>query len=329
MYGAGIIISGFSASLYTLYFFFGILGGFGTGTVYGCALTNAIKWFPDRRGLASGLAAAGLGMGAVVFAPVASYFIQLYDVVTTFKILGAIFFTVIVGLGAAVKEPPAGYKPAGWEPSPVMAASVSQVDKNWREMLADPMFYVLWVMYISGALSGLMIMGHAATIAQEVVKLTLPVAVLSVTILALANTFGRIFWGYISDNIGRYSALIGIFSCCAVMMLVIASTNAFLAFVLTLSVIGLCFGGLLGIFPAITGEMFGVKYLGVNYGIMFTAFAVAGIIGPRLAAVVKELHNDYTVAFQVAAAMSVCGLMLAIYTKSRISKRNAQITVSD
>jgi OFA family oxalate/formate antiporter-like MFS transporter len=327
IFGAGIIAAGFTESLGFLYLTYGVLGGLGIGTIYACTVANTVKFFPDKRGLASGLVAAGFGSGAVLIAPLATALIQNYGVLSTFKILGVGYLIAIIIAAQFVKTAPVGYKPEGWEPPAPSAKTISGIDKNWKEMLADPIFYVLWGMYTIGCISGLMIIGHASPIGQEMVKLTPQMAALAVSILALANTGGRIFWGWVSDKIGRYAAVMGMFVVSAAMMFILDSISSFIPFVLVIGAVGLSFGGFLGIFPSITADMFGPKNLGMNYGIMFTAYGAAAYIGPRLAARVKELNNgDYSQAFLIAAGLCLVGLGLTFLAQYK--KKRAQETLA-
>lgn len=330
LFGIGIFLAGLTKSLVFLYVVHGVIGGLGVGTVYGIAVSNTVKWFPDRKGLASGLIAAGLGMGAVVFAPIANNLINSLGVLKALNILGIIYFVGIVGSALLVSRPPADYKPAGWEPqtSTNTAIGVSSINKDWKEMMGDPMFYVLWILYALGATSGLMIIGHASSIGQESVGLSAATAAMAVSILALANTGGRLFWGMISDKFGRYSALFFIYAISAVMMYVLSTVGSFVPFLLVVCIIGLCFGGLLGIFPTVTADLFGLKNLGQNYGIMFFAFAAAAFIGPRLAAKVKEINGDYSIAFIVTAIMGLIGVFLTLFVQAQLKKRNKKTTIS-
>ncbi len=323
MFGIGVFLSGYAKSLMTLYLFHGVIGGLGVGTVYGCAMTNTVKWFPDKKGMASGLIAAGLGSGAIVFAPLANYLIMTYDVQMAFKILGIVYLIAIVAASFFVTSPPQGYKPVGWTP-PVKSSGVGTADKNWKEMMKDPMFYVLCVMYVMGAVSGLMIIAHASPIGQDSVGLGASTAALVVSILALANTLGRAFWGWMSDVIGRYNSLFCIFSVFAIAMFLISSVHSFLPFVILVCAIGLGYGGLLGIYPTINADMWGLKNMGQNYGIMFFAFAIAAMIGPRLAAGVKQANGNYSMAFIIAAVMGVIGAILTLYVKAKLKKRQSK-----
>ena len=324
MYGIGVFATGFGSSLTFLYLMYGVFGGLGIGTVYSCAIANTVKWFPDKRGLASGLIEAGLGSGAVVFAPIGTLLVQSFGVLSAFKILGITYLVLIIACASIVVKPPANYRPLGWQPPAVTAANPGVTDKNWRDMLTDPMFFVLWVTYTVGAVSGLMLIGHAAPIGQEVIKLTASMAALAVSCLALANTGGRIFWGWVSDKIGRYNALITVYATVAAMMFFLPNVGQFLPFVVVISLVGSCYGGLLGIFPIITADLFGMKNLGMNYGIMFSAVSAAAVIGPRLAAQVKEASGGYNQAFLVAAVLSGCGIVLMFFVRYQSDKRRKQ-----
>ena len=320
LFGAGVFLASYSTSLSFLYIVHGVIAGLGVGAVYGCAMSTTVKWFPDKKGLASGLIAAGLGFGAVVFAPLANYLIGVWGVLTTFKILGVIYLVSIVGCALIVEAPPSDYKVAG-APIATPAVGVSGVDKNWREMLTDPMFYVLWLMYTAGAVSGLMIIGHASPIGQEVMKLSATTAAYVVSIIALANTGGRVFWGYISDKAGRYPALAAIYLLSALMMFLLNIIDSYFVFLIVTSIIGLCYGGLLGIFPTVTADLFGLKNLGENYGIMFSALAAAAVIGPPLAAQVKEMNGNYDQAFLIAGLMASVGVIMTLFVWYQLKKR--------
>jgi OFA family oxalate/formate antiporter-like MFS transporter len=313
LFGAGVIGAGFTDSLAVLYSTYGIVGGLGIGTCYACTVANTVKLFPDRRGLASGLVAAGFGSGAALFAPLSAALIESHGVLTAFKILGCGHLVLIPVLALFIKPAPPGYAPPGWTPPAKPSNPTTTADKNWKQMLSDPRFYVLWCVYALGTVSGLMIIAHASPFGQEVIKITPRTAAVAISILALANTVGRIFWGWVSDRLGRFNTVVVMFLLGGGVMLVLPTITDFPAFVMALVVIGLCFGGFMGIFPSITADAFGPRNLGMNYGVMFTAFGCAAFVGPRLAATVKELHHgDYTYAFLIAAALSLLGIVLTL-----------------
>jgi len=326
IFGCGIIGAGFTSSLLSLYMTYGVLGGFGNGIVYSAVIANTVKWFPDRRGLASGLIVAGFGTGAIVVAPIAAEMIQGYGVLNTLLYLGICFAILMLVLAQFLHVAPAGFTPAGWAPPAVTATSTSKVseeDKNWRQMLIEPMFCILFFMLTIACISGLMVIGHASSIGQELIKLTVREAAVVVSFLAMANTIGRVFWGWISDKIGRFQSCMIMYILLSTTMFCIGSTSTFGTFVTAVMVVGFCFGGFLGIFPSITADMFGTKNLGMNYGIMFTGFGLAALIGPRLAAKIKEINSgDYTQAFLIAASLCIVGVLLT-FVAMCIEKRKA------
>jgi len=315
IYGVGIMSVSLIQNLFMLYLTYGVLGGIGIGAIYTCTVANTVKFFPDKRGFASGLVVAGFGSGAFIIAPIASFLIEQYGVLLTFRILGIAYLCVVLFFSIFIQTAPQNYRPAG---SDNQNNATTNVDKSWREMLKDPLFYVLWVMYTIGTISGLMIIGHASSIAQEVILLSPQTAAMVVAFMSLANTGGRILFGGISDKIGRYNAILTIFIISGVMMLSISRVTTLAPFVVILIAIGLSFGGIMGIFPTITADVFGSKNLGVNYGIMFTGFGAAAIIGPRLASYFKFVNNgDYSQAFLIAAFLSILGILLTIYVKRK------------
>lgn len=201
----GLLIASRTTSLGMLYLGYGIFGGAGIGISYGIPIATCVKWFPDKRGMISGLAVAGFGLGSVFYAPVATRLIASYGPLTTF-FLQAIYTIVgvIIG-GKLMKAAPEGYIPEGWTPPTVKAGQTgpSKYDFTPREMLRTPQYYFLLIMYTFANIAGLMIIAHASPIGQQVANLTPIEAGLIVSILAIVNTFGRLFWGTISDKIGR------------------------------------------------------------------------------------------------------------------------------
>ncbi|HBC92739.1 MAG TPA: MFS transporter [Pelotomaculum sp.] len=321
LFGGGVFLAGFSTSLTWLYMTYGVLMGLGMGIIYSCTVANTVKFFPDKRGLVAGIATAGYGSGSIIVPPLANAMIASMGILATFRTLG-IAYIIIIAIGSFfVTAAPANYKPEGWNPpAPTAGSTVSGVDKNWNQMLADPMFYVLFIMLTVGAFSGLMIISQASPIVQEVTKVTPAVAAVAVSLLAMANTFGRIFWGAASDRIGRYTALIIMYIIAGVATLSLSSITSYGTFVAAIMFVGFCFGGTMGIFPALTADKFGPKNNGVNYGIMFCGFGLAGYLGPILAASIKASNGNYKLAFIIAASMSIIGVLLTLIVQAKSKK---------
>jgi OFA family oxalate/formate antiporter-like MFS transporter len=330
LFGGGIFLCGLSKSLTWLVVSYGIIAGLGMGLVYSCTIANTVKLFPDKRGLIGGLATAGYGLGSILVPPFANALVASKGILATFKVLGIIYILVICGFSFLIIKAPANYIPDGWTPpAPTKTSAVSGVDKDWKQMLSDPMFYVMLVMLLIGAFSGLMITSQASPIAQGIVGISAAQAAVAVSILALFNSGGRLLCGVVSDKIGRINTLTSIFVISAAMMMLLTTvgTGDYAKFLIAVSGIGLCFGGFMGVYPAFTADSFGAKNNGVNYGIMFCGFALAGFFGPRTAASMSAASGgDYTKAFVIGAVLSVIGLVITfIY---RAMKKNAAMAAN-
>lgn len=319
LFGGGLLISSFATSLAWLYVGYGLIAGFGMGLVYSCTIANTVKFFPDKRGLVAGLATAGYGSGAVVFAPIAQNIIAGHGVLFAFKSLGIAYLIIIVVGSQFITRAPAGYVPEGWTPpAPTPTGNTGQ-DKVWHETLRSPLFYLLLIMLTFGTTAGLMIISQASSVAQEVVGSTAERAAFAVSAIGISNMLGRVVWGWISDRFGRYNVLPLVYIVSGLAMFALSTLKAggFGLFVISAMGVGFCFGGFMGIFPALTADAFGPKNNGVNYGFMFTGFALGGYIGPMMAASIKTANNgDYSMAFLLAAAMSVAGIILTFVTRA-------------
>jgi OFA family oxalate/formate antiporter-like MFS transporter len=319
MYGLGMFGVGYVQSLNQLYIAYGIMGGIAMGTIYSGIVPNMVRFFPDRRGLVSGILAAGVGSGAFLWAPVAAIMIEKYEVVTTFKLLGALYFILLCGLSLMIQTAPAGYSPAGWTPSTSQQKALGIQDKNWRGMLGDPLFYCLAAVIVAGGIAGLMIVAHASPILQSVGMYSTVAAGSWVGVLALCNSGGRVGWGFISDRIGRMPSLVIIYTILGFAMFWLASTPV--GVVIPILIVGMCFGGFMGMLASLTADAFGPKYLAVNFGVMFLPFGIAAFTGPRLAAVIKSSNGNYSQAFLIASALSFAGIALALVATALLKRR--------
>jgi len=311
IFGTGMFLAGYTNGIAILYITYGFLGGAGIGLVYGCTVPNAVKWFPDKRGLAGGVIAGGFGFGAVLFAPLSANLIASIGVLSTFRIEGIAFVIVVILASLLVSPPPTGYVPAGWTP-PAQAAGREVENYTTGGMLKKFKFWILWVMYTIGCVAGLMIIGHASPIGQERAGITPEAAASAVALLGIANTSGRLLWGAISDWIGRYRSLMIMYALTGVSLLLLNSAGSYWTFIISVMGVALCFGGVLGVFPSITADNFGTQHLGINYGVMFSAFGIAAFVGPRLAADIRESSGDYSLAFIIASCLSVAGILLTV-----------------
>jgi len=328
--GLGLMLASFSNSLFMFTLGFGVIGGIGIGAAYVCPIATCVKWFPDKRGLISGLAVAGFGAGGLVFAPVAKALILSVGVMNMFLYLGGIFF-VIVMIGAQFMiNPPAGYCPPGWTPPTAAGnapACTTGVDYTWQEMIRTPQFWLLWITYFAGCSAGFLIIMNTVNIWQSFSILslapkfpTIPGAVYldiitkgttAVMAISVVNALGRIIWGKVSDSIGRKNTLYIMFLYGGVVMLSLNWLTSFPLFLFGVMSVGFCFGGFLGLYPAVTADYFGTKHMGVNYGCMFMAYGVAGLFGPwiapKLMRIVQEVPFESLVAGVVATKTYAAG----------------------
>ncbi|NLV72863.1 MAG: OFA family MFS transporter [Actinobacteria bacterium] len=314
VFGAGIACLGFVDSLGMLYGL-SMVSGVGLGIIYpGATMTNLIRFFPDKRGLASGLLAAGYGIGPVVWAPITVALIDNLGLMWAFRIMGMLFFVLVAVCSRLVTTAPIGYAPVGYTPEVARMSKTRVVeDKDWKDMLKSPVFYVLFILFTIGTTSGLMVIGHASPIAQDVLGISPEAAGAVVSYLAIGMVVGKIGWGALSDRVGRYPVFIAMLIMAAIALVVLWRSGTYLPVVLGICAVGVCYGGFLALMSPITAETFGNKNLGINFGIMFLTVALAAYVGPRLAASVLEATGgDYAWAFIIAAIISVAGLALVI-----------------
>lgn len=319
IYGLGMLGVSYVTTLNQLYLTYGVMGGISMGTIYSGIVPNLVRFFPDRRGLVSGILAAGVGSGAIIWAPVAAIMIKNYEVLPTFKMLGTLYLVLLCALSLLIQKAPAGFVPAGWTPSATQQKALDVSDKNWVGMLRDPLFYCLAAVVVLGGISGLMIVAHASPILQSVGQYSVVAAGSWVGVLALCNSGGRVGWGFISDRIGRMPSLVIIYTILGIAMFWLASSSY--AVVVPVLLVGMCFGGFMGMLAPLTADAFGPKYLAINFGVMFLPFGVAAFIGPRLAAVIKASSGSYSQAFLISSILGFIGIGLAIVASMLMQRR--------
>lgn len=324
MFGGGMLLSGFTTSVGMLIFTYGILCGLGMGMVYGCTIGNSVKLFPDKRGLVGGIATASYGISSVIIPPVANTLIQSAGVTASFKIFGITFLIVICAGAFFIDKCPADFIPKGWIPSTNPNSSTSAAEnKDWKGMLSTPDFYIMILMLTCGAFCGLMCISQASAIARNIIGMSITAAAAMVSVLALFNALGRIFAGVVSDKIGRVYTLAAAFvlSIAGLVLIYLSSQGEIVKFTLGISLIGLCFGALMGVFPGFTADQFGAGNNSVNYGIMFIGFAIAGFFGPTIMNLTYKADGSYGRAFITAGCLAAVGLALAFIFKAFIKNR--------
>jgi len=301
LYGAGMILSSFATTLPMLYFGYGVLAGAGVGFAYVCPLSACVKWFPEKRGAITGIAVGAFGAGSLIFKSIIVNFIDTVGVSQTFFNLGVIYLVLVV-IGAQFLRLPEASKTAGKS-----AAKDEENTFTTGEMVKTKAFAILVVMYMFGCMPGLLVIGLAKDIGVEMVKLTPAVAANGVAIIALFNAGGRLAWGAISDKLGKKQVVLYMFIMTAASLVALSTLSLnFPLFVLCLAGIAFSYGGFLAVFPTITGEYFGLKNLGANYGVMYQAYGIAALVGP----IIKKSAGSLTMTFMIAAGFAVIGAAL-------------------
>ena len=306
---SGFFLCAYTTSLTYLYVCFGVIGGLGNGFGYATPIPVMAKWFPDKRGLAVGLAVGGYGAGSAIFGPLAQLkLIPTYGLPATFQILGMIFFVMTMIGAILLRNPPPGYRPEGW--SPESAASSASSNFTPGEVLRTRSFYLMWLGYALGCSAGLMVISQLVPFAKSVGIAAAALSTMTLVVGAVGNASGRILSGWMSDRLGRINVLrtmIGI-SIVAMPAMYAAGSNVALLYA-TVFVVYWCYGTQLSVNGVAAADFWGTKNAGINYGLLFTAWGVAGIIGPRIGGVLYDRYHNYQTAFQTAAVLAAIALL--------------------
>ena len=327
MFGGGMFLCGMATEVKHLVWAYGLLTGLGLGMVYGATISTCIKYFPDKRGLVGGLTTAIFGISSVILPPIASLITENMGVIASFKIIGAAFIIIVCGSAFFISKCPDNYKPAGWNPDANKAKGSKTVDKNWRQMLASPMFYVLIVMLTSGAVAGMMCIALAAPMAQRMIGMSTAAATAVVSTLALFNVCGRVVAGWLSDRIGRNNtlALALLFTMFGLYSLYISGEGDITSFYIGICLVGGCFGAFMGVFPGFTTDQFGTRHNSVNFGIMFIGFAIAGYTGPTIMHSILTSTGSFKTSFLIGIAFSFVGLVLSFVYRALNNRAQLQL----
>jgi len=328
LYGLGVFLASFSDhKLWWLYLTYGVIGGIGLGFAYIVPVAVLVKWFPDRRGLITGIAVGGFGAGALVTAPVATHLIQTVGVLSTFAYLGIAFLLVTVICGYFMQNPPAGWKPAGWTPTASQSAQRSGRDYTLGQALRTWQWWALWLLLFLNTSAGISVISQEAPLFQELAKVTAVAAASMVGIVSIGNAFGRVFWAWVSDSITRRATFAVMFVLQVVLFWAFPSiTSAALLTVVSFLVL-MCYGGGFGTMPAFAADYFGPSNVGPIYGLMLTAWGFASAFGPLLIAHMRQVNGSYRGALHVIAGVTALSLVLPlIVSPPRRRQESAQST---
>ncbi len=334
LFGLGTVGSGLAIHLESkllLYFTYGVLGGAGLGIGYISPVSMLVKWFPDRRGMATGLAIMGFGFASAISGPAIKVLIDAVGVSSTFYILGSIYFIVMFSAAQYLANPPEGYMPAHF------TAAINAGRKKLKEDLVNitrdeavktARFYGLWIMLFINVTCGIAIISVASPLLQEVIGISALAAASAVGLMGIFNGAGRIAWASISDYLTRPVVFILFFITQIIAFYMLTTVTSILLFQILLYYIMTCYGGAFASVPAYIGDIFGTKELGAIHGYILTAWALAGLVGPIIIAYVKDTTGSYTGTLYVFVGLFVVALITSILMLANIKKIKSQQAVA-
>lgn len=316
-FGIGMLGTAFALSQHSLllmYLFYGVIGGIGLGTGYITPVSTLVKWFPNNRGLATGLAIMGFGFASLIAGPVMQLLIAKYGLINNFIILGCVYM-VIMTASSLYLEPPK--IPAVAEVKAKLASlpENNQVQYTVNEAMKTWHFYALWWIFFTNITCGIGLLAVASPMAQEVIQMTPLAAASMVGIIGLLNGLGRIVWSTISDYIGRRNTYIMFFLLEIVAFYMLASVTDSFVFQALIFLIITCYGGGFSCMPAYLSDLFGTKQLSAIHGRILTAWGLAGIAGPLLLSWIKETTNSYSITLYFFSGCFVVSLLIAVILK--------------
>jgi OFA family oxalate/formate antiporter-like MFS transporter len=309
--GLGLVAVTFSGHrLWMLYLSYGVVGGVGLGLGYIVPVATLVKWFPDKRGLITGIAVAGFGIGPIVTAPLATRLIRSVHVLPTFGYLGCVQLAVVVLAARFMANPPAGYVPAGWQPSAAQVRQRSTREYTLGEALRHWQWYALWAMLFLNITAGIALLSQAAAMAEDLAGASATAAAGLVSVIAIANGVGRPMWSSLSDLVGRRPVFLVMFVAQAASFLALRQVASFALLACLSCVVLLCYGGGFATMPAFVADYFGSKRVGQIYGLMLSAWGCAAVVGPQMTARLREASGHYTAAFTLLAAIMLASTVL-------------------
>ncbi len=313
LYGLGVFLASFSAHrLGWLYLSYGVIGGVGLGFGYIVPVAVLVKWFPDRRGLITGIAVAGFGGGALVTAPVATSLIQGVGVLHTFAYLGVAYLAISMCAGFFMQNPPEGWRPQGWTPSLTQTRQRAVKDFTLGEALTTWQWWALWSLLFLNSSAGISLISQEAPIFEKLAAISAMVAGGMVGVASIGNSVGRIFWAWVSDAITRRWTFAIMFGLECLLFWVLPSLATVTGIAAVSFVILSCYGGGFGTMPAFAADYFGSRNVGPIYGLMATAWGAASAFGPLLLAYTLKATGGYISGLHIIAAIMAVSTLLPI-----------------
>ncbi len=322
-YGIGILGSGLAVQLESLLLFYlcyGVIGGIGLGLGYITPVSTLVKWFPDRRGLATGMAIMGFGFAALIFGPVMQSLFDAVGVANAFYVLGIVYMILILSSARYIERPPEGYLPKGFKPGEGgnIKADIANIDAD--ASLKTSRFYYIWIMMFINIACGIAIISAASPMMQEKLNYTPMEAAAIVGLIGVFNGLGRIIWSGLSDYLGRANTYIIFFAFQILAFFFLPKIATELVFLVVLFTVITMYGGGFATLPAFLGDLFGTKQLGAIHGMVLAAWGLAGVVGPTVYDVVKNATGSLNATLEVFAGLFVVALVISFLMKMEVSK---------
>jgi OFA family oxalate/formate antiporter-like MFS transporter len=329
VYSLGILLASRASDdsqLWLLILGYGIIAGFGLGLGYIVPIAMLQKWFPDRRGLITGIAVGGFGFGAVLTSPIAQRLVDHYAKVPTrsFIWLGIAYLIMTVAGASWFRNPPKGYAVPGWEPKATGRVVETRRSFTQAEALRTPQWFMLTAILCLNVTAGIGLISVIASASKSVAGYGTAAAATLTGVMGLFNGGGRIFWGWVSGLTGRMTAFLLMLGLQGVCLLILPHAGSAAAFAVLAAIIYLCYGGGFGTMPATAGDFFGLRNAGAIYGLMIVAWSIGGVVGPLVVAWLTN-GDSYTTAFTTIGILAIVAMALPLITRAPHEKRTEAV----
>lgn len=329
LYGVGTMLAGRADSLTSLYIAYGVIAGAGLGLGYIVPIATLVRWFPDKRGMITGLAVAGFGAGALVTAPIANTLMSRVGVARTFEVLGLAYLAIVFACAFWMRNPLTETGPGRYGAAHMPLGVAAPPDFSFRQALGTWQWYALWLTLFLNTSAGIAIISQAAPMAQEISNVTAARAAELVGFISIANGSGRLLWAWFSDAIGRRTVFLMMFLVQAAAFFLLANVHQFATLSVLAFVVLLCYGGGFGTMPAFATDYFGSKQIGSIYGLMLTAWGFAAMFGPTVVARVRQATGHYNGALSMLALVMLLSTIVPLLLRPPKAPRSREAALED
>ncbi len=322
LYGVGILGSGVAVQIESLILFYacyGVIGGIGLGLGYITPVSTLVKWFPDKRGLATGMAIMGFGLSALIFGPVMQYLFDGVGVTNAFYILGVVYLVLILSSARYIERPPVGYAPQGFDKSASKTIKEDISNITAKEAFHSRRFYYIWIMMFINISCGIAIISAASPLMQEKLDYTPMEAAAVVGLIGVFNGLGRLLWSGLSDYLGRPNTYVLFFAFQILAFYFLPQIRTELIFLTILFTVITMYGGGFATLPAFLGDLFGTKQLGAIHGLVLASWALAGVAGPTIYDVVKQTTGSLDITLKVFSGLFVLAFIISLLMKHSVN----------